>query len=490
MRAYSFLHQWLFLLCLFSRYYDQVAASIEHSMLTHSKYSNKENNGKPRLLVAAPSNVAVDNIIIKIIQDGFVDGKGVRYNPRIVRVGNGLGDSVKSVSLETLVEAISSDEARLLTEITQLRRQEHSMQQEYETWKSKLSYLVRSTPTDGLPLHWEVRIDQTTGAAVYVDHQQKCVQMTPPEISNLSSLPRHGAKEQPEYQSMLQRLVMLRESLEQVELEAKQREFAQRWLAENRTSNALTNRDMSGGRRRLAMELEASILNEAHIVFTTLNSAGHESLNTTDSFNVVIVDEAAQATEAAILVPLVFCGSKPMRNVVLVGDPQQLRATAFSVSSSSQAASSETNILTMTDRADEILQRSLFERLEMSGHSVHLLNLQYRMHPSISVFPRNVFYDGLLKDSPSVLSLKEGFHRLFPPFMFLNVTAQRQASSHGQRSNEAEAEAVFQVYAALKTAATGDSPLPGRVGILTPYREQLRLLRRIAGLITYLQKYV
>jgi len=30
---------------------------------------------KPRLLVCAPSNTAVDNIILKIMEGGFVDGK-------------------------------------------------------------------------------------------------------------------------------------------------------------------------------------------------------------------------------------------------------------------------------------------------------------------------------------------------------------------------------------------------------------------------------
>lgn len=33
---------------------------------------------KPHLLVTAPSNVAVDNIILRIIEDGFIDGNGQR----------------------------------------------------------------------------------------------------------------------------------------------------------------------------------------------------------------------------------------------------------------------------------------------------------------------------------------------------------------------------------------------------------------------------
>ena len=40
--------------------------------------------------------------------------------------------------------------------------------------------------------------------------------------------------------------------------------------------------------------------------------------------------------------------------------------------------------------------------LEEAGHPVHILNLQYRMHPAISAFPRRIFYEGVLQDGPNV----------------------------------------------------------------------------------------
>jgi hypothetical protein len=55
---------------------------------------------KPRLLVCAPSNAAVDNIILKIMEDGFVDGSGQRYNPSMIRVGVGKSAAVKSVGTQ------------------------------------------------------------------------------------------------------------------------------------------------------------------------------------------------------------------------------------------------------------------------------------------------------------------------------------------------------------------------------------------------------
>ena len=61
---------------------------------------------KPRILVCAPSNNGVDNIILKIIEDRFVDGNGGKYNPSIVRVGSGQSLSVANVSIKNQVDAI------------------------------------------------------------------------------------------------------------------------------------------------------------------------------------------------------------------------------------------------------------------------------------------------------------------------------------------------------------------------------------------------
>ena len=59
---------------------------------------------------------------------------------------------------------------------------------------------------------------------------------------------------------------------------------------------------------------------------------------------------------------------------MLVGDPQQLPATV-----KSQVA------------AALKLERSLFERIQAAAPScIHLLSVQYRMHPTIRPFPSHV----------------------------------------------------------------------------------------------------
>lgn len=43
------------------------------------------------------------------------------------------------------------------------------------------------------------------------------------------------------------------------------------------------------------------------------------------------------------------------------------------------------------------LCQSLFERLVLLGVKPHRLVVQYRMHPALSLFPSNMFYEGKLQ---------------------------------------------------------------------------------------------
>ena len=107
----------------------------------------------------------------------------------------------------------------------------------------------------------------------------------------------------------------------------------------------------------LRQQLETHVLNSTHIVMTTLGSAGSKTMENVNKFSVIVIDEAAQSSEPSTL-PALQLGSS---HCVLVGDPQQLPATIFSISGR----------MTKYDR-------SLFQRLEEGGHHVNMLNTQYR----------------------------------------------------------------------------------------------------------------
>jgi hypothetical protein len=71
----------------------------------------------------------------------------------------------------------------------------------------------------------------------------------------------------------------------------------------------------------------------------------------------------------------------PPTQVYLVGDPAQLPATVISKHAVGLGYST-----------------SLFSRLQHAGYPVHMLTVQYRMHPLISAWPSREFYQGQLTD--------------------------------------------------------------------------------------------
>jgi len=56
-----------------------------------------------KILVCAPSNSALDEIVLRILQSGLVNGAGETYSPKVVRVGLSVHHSVSEVSMETLL---------------------------------------------------------------------------------------------------------------------------------------------------------------------------------------------------------------------------------------------------------------------------------------------------------------------------------------------------------------------------------------------------
>ena len=95
---------------------------------------------------------------------------------------------------------------------------------------------------------------------------------------------------------------------------------------------------------------------------------------------------------------------------------------------------------------DALFGRSLFERLSSLGHKKHLLNMQYRMHPSISSFPNISFYDGKISDAPNVMQREHqkkylpGF--MFGPYSFVNIEEGREEFSELGHSRKNLVEVV------------------------------------------------
>ncbi len=217
----------------------------------------------------------------------------------------------------------------------------------------------------------------------------------------------------------------------------------------------------------------ARAIDESDVVCATLSGSGMAVLGLCKGrFDALIVDEAAQAVEPATLIPLRL----HPRVTVLVGDPRQLRATVISASSTKAGYG-----------------RSLFERLESLGVRSDMLRTQYRMNPAISAFPSREFYGGRLADAPRLLHrpLPEPWNAQSsaqqwspPPYRFFNLTQSREARSGRDGislRNPTEARFAVRLFGHLaKKMRPGSTPhwFSSHVGVITPYKHQVRALRR------------
>eukprot|EP00899_Mesostigma_viride_P016419 jgi/Mesvir1/24779/Mv22033-RA.1 len=226
----------------------------------------------------------------------------------------------------------------------------------------------------------------------------------------------------------------------------------------------------------------------------TVASAGRPIMREkAGGFQTVVVDEAAQLVEAETCILLASPATTCMDQLVLVGDPKQLPATVLSMNAKACG-----------------YDRSLFERLQSNGWRVFMLDTQYRMHPDISRWPNRAFYDGRLKDAPTVCSpellRQDDTWRAkvlqSPPsspcsaFVFVDVATGREERDASTRSilNQAEEEharcLVEQIIAAIEEAGR-KRPATGQgqagmltIGVISPYKAQARQIEeqlRAAG---------
>ncbi|KAJ7784568.1 SEN1 N terminal-domain-containing protein [Mycena metata] len=200
------------------------------------------------------------------------------------------------------------------------------------------------------------------------------------------------------------------------------------------------------------------ILQGAHVICTTLSGSGTDSLQDLE-IEMVIIDEASQSIELSALIPLKY---QP-KHTILVGDPQQLPPTVISQEASRFG-----------------YNESLFVRLQKaSPNSMHLLSIQYRMHPTISKLPSALFYQGRLTDGPSMeLKTKKPWHQdeKFGVYRFLDIKSVEEKSGHSVK-NTTECRIAVALFSRLRTAFPGVN-FDGQVGVIAMYRAQIIELRR------------
>jgi len=209
-------------------------------------------------------------------------------------------------------------------------------------------------------------------------------------------------------------------------------------------------------------QVQQEVLDKAQVLCATLSGSGHEMFkNLNVEFETVIIDEAAQCVELSALIPLKYGCSK----CILVGDPKQLPPTVLSQSAARFG-----------------YDQSLFVRMQQNHpQEVHLLDRQYRMHPEISMFPSQEFYEGRLEDGADMAQLRlQPWHQsgLLGPYRFFDVRGVQERGQRGQSLvNVEELKVAMQLYNRFRTDF-GQVDLKGKIGIITPYKAQLYALRQ------------
>ncbi|KAH0687926.1 hypothetical protein KY290_016580 [Solanum tuberosum] len=197
----------------------------------------------------------------------------------------------------------------------------------------------------------------------------------------------------------------------------------------------------------------------SHFYSSKLNMQGMPPLE------MVVIDEAAQLKECESTIPLQLPG---LRHAILIGDEKQFPAMVQSK---------------ICEKAE--FGRSLFERLVILGHKKHLLNVQYRMHPKISLFPNNEFYEKKIMDGPNVTAAiyEKRFLKgdIFGSYSFINLSSgnEEQDERHSTR-NKAEAFVVAEIVANLHKESIS-SKQKVRVACISPYKAQVFAIQQILG---------
>ena len=177
-------------------------------------------------------------------------------------------------------------------------------------------------------------------------------------------------------------------------------------------------------------------------------------------FRLVLVDECAQATEPFTVIPL--GKADPNARLILIGDHRQLPPT-------------------VKDKRLDGYGTSLFLRAtRMSCFKTHMLNVQYRMAPTICAWPSMEYYGGRLVNDVSTHAHKppKGFPwPLESSFAFVSVQGTEERSVTNSVSNESEALVVLAIVDAL---LRGGEVTARNIGVISPYASQTNLIRALS----------
>ncbi|KAL3238211.1 DNA/RNA helicase SEN1 [Nakaseomyces bracarensis] len=223
---------------------------------------------KPKILICAPSNAAVDEICLRV-KDGIKTKHSI-IRPNVVRLGRTdvVNATLKDVILEEIVDKRLGEKSYEFNRNPELEKKFQGLLSERRLLRDKLDS-ENGSPESNLSTN---------------------------DIANLQ--------------------MKIRELTKDINQLGREKD-------EMREQNAINYRNRDLDRRNA----QAHVLASSDIICSTLSGSAHDVLATLGiRFETVIVDEACQCTELSAIIPLRYGGKR----CIMVGDPNQLPPTVLS----------------------------------------------------------------------------------------------------------------------------------------------------------------
>ncbi|KAH3745789.1 P-loop nucleoside triphosphate hydrolase superfamily protein [Pelomyxa schiedti] len=211
--------------------------------------------------------------------------------------------------------------------------------------------------------------------------------------------------------------------------------------------------------KNIMLEIREELLS-SQLILSPLNSTDSLDKLASRTFGTIIIDECDQSLEPEIMLPILRFGA---RRLILLGDWNQLP----------------------TPIGSELAKgvnygRSMIERMVDAGHHYHSLSIQYRMHPLISAFVSEQFYQNKIEDAPNCQSERSRpWHSdtMFGPLKFFHVDGAESYNSTSQSfSNSYESHFIKYLAKLFFKQHTKEQV---SLAVITPYSEQCGALKQL-----------
>jgi hypothetical protein len=403
------------------------------------------------ILVAANTNIAVDNAIMRVV-DICKDGKNERAlrnlkSGQIIRYGPPqLVEQLKTVYSDVHMPSIVDRRSHMLNQrrealykrINELTRQIDALIRELQ--EAQIGY-------QGISVQAEERMQQPN----FLQERER-EPLKHPTRHFLSLLFQKSKRSSSELEHDLS-FVMAEREKEQRQLDEVEEQI---------------------------VGIEGNVVGEACMIATTLAKIYMNSTLYERRFDVVVLDEVSMALPPAVLI----AASHANRSVILIGDPQQL----------------EPIVSAKTDNARKYLQKDIFTlggiSINTVGHSRNdkhnsvLLTEQARMHPCIASIVSRHVYEGTLKNSVRVQ--EEAKSQLYAgvqplPGNPLILCDTGDGSPVATKPNGKSCINDYHAHCCIALARQILATLPERqvqkgefrIGLVTPYARQAVKLQRL-----------